>query len=179
MEIALDKTYQYVVEGRGEFPLDMLRRDNAVPVSAADRALVEATIENNAKLLEEGEGGRLLRRYRVTLQTDERSAPLTKRWESFGFRVVEVGSNLFGEVSEPLGRPRVHPSGTSGAERAAIADRKLEEAGGTRRTVRFSPAAVEALQVIRGRTGETSDTDVIERLLAEELERTPAPGLSR
>ncbi|MFZ3481634.1 hypothetical protein [Sphingomonas sp. 3-13AW] len=69
----------YVVEGRGEFPVDMLRKDCAEPATDEDRAKIDATFES-------GLLPRELRR--VMLQTRE---PWTadERWESFGWRVVQ------------------------------------------------------------------------------------------
>ena len=64
----------YVVEGRGAFPLDMLRYDSSTPTTAQD-----------GDLAREG-----LRRRRVALTTCDRRAPTIRRWESFAWRVVEV-----------------------------------------------------------------------------------------
>ena len=69
---------RYVVEGRGEFPSDMMRRDRSRPASDEDRAKVEATREG-------GLSGRDTRR--ITLETRERET-LDERWLSFGWRVV-------------------------------------------------------------------------------------------
>lgn len=65
----------YIVEGRGEFPLDMLRKDNSWPAGQADALAMNATIERGAP------------KRRVTLFTLERFIT-EKRWESFGWRVV-------------------------------------------------------------------------------------------
>jgi hypothetical protein len=68
----------YTVEGRGEFPVDMLRKEFARPFSEEDRIKIEATIADGLKPRE-------IRR--VTLVTRERET-LDGRWESFGWRVV-------------------------------------------------------------------------------------------
>jgi hypothetical protein len=68
---------RYVVEGKGPFPVEMLRRDCAEPASDADRLAIEAA---------SGEPPSYERR-RISLVTSER-ATLDKRWESFGWRVV-------------------------------------------------------------------------------------------
>lgn len=69
---------RYVVEGRGPFPLDMMRRDRSEPAGDEDRTAVDATYEA-------GLAPRELRR--VSLVTRERTT-LDDRWESFGWRVV-------------------------------------------------------------------------------------------
>jgi hypothetical protein len=75
----------YVVEGTkyGEFPMDMLRRDDALPYG-----------QDNAKLVDRlnfmGDGkGDLPKKVRVTLCSKSKFAPNVARWESFGWRVVE------------------------------------------------------------------------------------------
>jgi len=68
---------RYVVEGRGPFPLDMLRRDCAEPASEEDRLAIEAA---------SGDAPATGRR-RIALVTSERRT-LDERWESFGWRVV-------------------------------------------------------------------------------------------
>lgn len=162
------KPNQFIVEGRGEFPLDMLRRDHARPVSADSRRMTEATLEKNPELFEASEGTGY-RRYQVVLETDLQAAPTTARWESFRFRVVEVGSGLFGMVSEDT-RLNVqrHPVGTTGSQRAGMSDDRLREAGGVKRTLRLSAEALADLNTIRGHSRETSDRAVIERLLKRE-----------
>lgn len=74
---------EFVVEGLGEFPVDMLRYDECRPKSGADWNSVSAT-----------ESDELWReRRRVTLQRAEVSphwVPTIRRWESFGWRLVEV-----------------------------------------------------------------------------------------
>lgn len=144
----------YIVQGRGEFPKDMLRRDQSTPATPADEALVDA--ESGSDLLEEGGDSKLLRRYEVTLQTESRTAPATKRWESFGFKVLAVSPGLLGEPSEG-----VPPRTIAAAPNAALPQRRRG----------MSAEASEALDAIRAHTGEDSDMVVIERLLAEEMVR--------
>lgn len=75
----------YVVEGSkyGEFPLDMLRRDDALPYGEDQAALVD-------RLCAFGEGKQdLPKLVRVTIASKSRFAPNVQRWESFGWRVVE------------------------------------------------------------------------------------------
>jgi len=68
---------RYVVEGKGPFPLDMLRRDGARPAGEEDRLALEAACGEPPST----------KRHRITLVTRERTT-LDERWESFGWRVV-------------------------------------------------------------------------------------------
>lgn len=78
----MNKRYDYVfvVEGSGQFPLDMLRRDKAHPLSESDA--------NRAQ--HPGAPGSLRR---VTLErvgAERWWTPTVGRWESFGFRLVAL-----------------------------------------------------------------------------------------
>lgn len=64
----------FTVEGRGEFPMDMLRYDECDFVSKTTKAVAE--------------GGTLMRR-QITLVTSNQYAPTIGRWKSFGWDVVE------------------------------------------------------------------------------------------
>lgn len=79
------KTYTYVVESSklGEFPLDMLRRDESQAATPADQKLID-------RLKSFGEDkADLPKTVRVTLvMTSERYPPLVARWESFGWKVI-------------------------------------------------------------------------------------------
>jgi len=73
----------YLVEGIGQFPLDMLRYDGSWPTSQ----------EDVAKIHENLSGERPRRRELISLTTVSRlGSPETSRWESFMWRVVEVRS---------------------------------------------------------------------------------------
>lgn len=72
--------HQYAVSGRGEFPADMLRYDEADFLSLADETVAAQTSQRTVKVIGEVE-------------------PTTRRWESFGWTVSAV---------EPLAR-RSHP----------------------------------------------------------------------
>ena len=67
-----DDEHRYIVEGSGEFPFDMLRRDRAFPADIA-----------SAKAMGERNGLR-----RVELITARARDVNVKRWDSFGWRVV-------------------------------------------------------------------------------------------
>lgn len=69
----MQKIYQYVVEGAGEFPWDMLRRGRCWPASEEDvQMMVAATIRGTS-------------RRRVVLHGLDR--PLIDRWASFNWLV--------------------------------------------------------------------------------------------
>ncbi len=69
------KLTRFVVDGKGPFPLDMLRRDRCFPATEGDSSAIAATIISR----------------RITLYSVQRSWNLTKdRWASFGWRVIEV-----------------------------------------------------------------------------------------
>jgi hypothetical protein len=68
------QSFRYVVEGVGEFPLDMLRYDNAWPATTLDVASMATESLFNATL-----------RRQVVIHSYR--APTLARWESFGWRV--------------------------------------------------------------------------------------------
>lgn len=77
--------YTYTVEGSkyGEFPLDMLRRDESRAASPDDQALIDRLVAYG--------GGKddLPKRVKVTLQTDCRQfPPHIERWASCGWVVI-------------------------------------------------------------------------------------------
>lgn len=71
----------FTVEGRGEFPTDMLRYDACWPYGSADAAAILQSIV----VAERGVGSETRR---INLSTDWRPAPTVGRWDSFGWRVV-------------------------------------------------------------------------------------------
>ncbi len=70
-----------------------------------------------------------------------------------------------------MGRPRIYPEGTSATQRVNASVAALKARGGARKTFRLSPEAVQALGEIQARTGEATETAVVERLLLEEARR--------
>jgi hypothetical protein len=68
-----DDPITYTVEGRGEFPLDMLRRDQAWPADTRSALAI-------------GERGRR----RVTLTAAVARHVAVARWASFGWRVEDA-----------------------------------------------------------------------------------------
>ena len=78
----------YTVEGRWPFPTDMLRRDGAKPASVYEAGLIEGLSGDM------GPDDRCALRRIHLISEDVRGAPLTARWESFGWRVVECDDDL-------------------------------------------------------------------------------------
>lgn len=68
--------YLYTVDGRGTFPIDMLRYDRATPNTEGDSALIESTFRRGA-------GGGM-----VVVRSEK--APTVARWASFGWKCGPV-----------------------------------------------------------------------------------------
>jgi len=64
--------YSYAVRGRGYFPLDMLRYDQAWPVDTLDLAVYTAPLTE-----------------RVYIRLRSFHPPTEGRWNSFGWEVIE------------------------------------------------------------------------------------------
>lgn len=73
--------YTYQVKGGFPFPLDMLRYDEAVPATSADRLLVERLTQDAASSVDD-----VRNRHIVTLRSNRR--PTAARWKSFLWTVV-------------------------------------------------------------------------------------------
>lgn len=73
---------EFIVEGTGPFPVDMLRYDRAVPALSADADEIERSYVNPRGPA---------RRIKLLKFTPRGGIPLPTRgrWESFGWRVVE------------------------------------------------------------------------------------------
>jgi hypothetical protein len=69
-------TYIFSVRGRGAFPIDMLRYDQATPVSSGDASLIEQTFQPRNRSHD------IIVQLRTALH-----APTVGRWESFGWKV--------------------------------------------------------------------------------------------
>lgn len=69
--------HTFSVEGRGSFPVDMLRYDQCWPTSEVDASHVMATFERRTGV----------REARIVFLTGL-TTPTDGRWESFGWRVV-------------------------------------------------------------------------------------------
>ncbi len=70
-----------VVEGRGEFPFDMLRYDAAFPATSADASAMQMPDNDNGK-----------RRVTVKRHSDTQDAGWNRdRWQSYGWPVVAEG----------------------------------------------------------------------------------------
>lgn len=71
-----------------------------------------------------------------------------------------------------MGRPRIHPLGTTATQRVALSTAALKTAGGARKTFRLSAGAHEALQLLmRLPDAPRTETELIEHLLITEKER--------
>lgn len=75
-----DEAHTFIVEGRGEFPFDMLRHSSAWPADTTSALAL---------------GRRDRRRVALTARTLRYVVP--ERWESFGWRVVE-GFDVYGSA---------------------------------------------------------------------------------
>lgn len=86
-----DGIISYTVEGRGEFPIDMLRYAQAWPQTPDDAAAI-----TNTMIFYDAQGNRTdpVRKFRVRLNavTERDLHMVTKRWESFGCRVENVNA---------------------------------------------------------------------------------------
>lgn len=67
----------FTVQGRGRFPVDMLRYDGCYPASSADAQIIEETIRGDRTGLQQ-----------VQLGTHN-GKPTADRWRSFGWTVVK------------------------------------------------------------------------------------------
>ena len=77
--------HEVIVEGRGPFPLDMLRYDRCYPQQEGDSYQLEASFHSTSAR----DGGPHSIRVE-TVRTDQRFNPFqTRRWASFGWNVVD------------------------------------------------------------------------------------------
>lgn len=90
----LPKTYVVETSKYGQFPMDMLRHDDAEPATPEDKALIDQINDYM------GNKDALPKIVRVTLKTSSRFAPNVARWESFSARVVECSDPTIA-VSRP------------------------------------------------------------------------------
>lgn len=81
--MAKSKRTWITVEGKGRFPVDMLRYDQCWPLSEAkDSSAIGASFYDP---------GETLGLRRVVVVTDNQSAPTVARWQSMGWQVVGYG----------------------------------------------------------------------------------------
>jgi hypothetical protein len=78
----MTKTYIWSVNGRGAFPLDMLRFDACYPATSADVDAIQRSLDP----LERREAGS--KGFSVTLRSQIAGAE-EARWNSFGWRVSD------------------------------------------------------------------------------------------
>jgi len=75
--------YRFTVEGRLQFPLDMLRYDACYPSDSEDVHAIHATMDVKSRIEQSSRGVP----FRITLVT-RYPGPTKERWSSFGWRVV-------------------------------------------------------------------------------------------
>lgn len=93
----------YVAEGRGSFPIDMLRYDSAWPASESDAARIMRTLDYSDTLqVNRPQVQIMLRR----AQVDVRSMPAVDRWRSFGWRVALTSERDPGEIHSDCTYPK-------------------------------------------------------------------------
>ena len=122
------RTYTYEVEGRDEFPLDMLRRDESAFHTEADRRVAVTRHTTHKR--------------RVKLSSSYAAGPLVPRWESFGWRVVACSL------------PHVMLSGGQAPETPRTTEERLAEA--VRLLQRFIGEA-DSVTLAHGGVPERSD----------------------
>jgi len=74
--------FEYYVNGRGAFPIDMLRHDLCWPATGEDAAKIDDAAKPE------------LRVGRYTVKINSYREPRIGRWESFGWKVVERGQTV-------------------------------------------------------------------------------------
>ena len=77
----LYRKYEFTVQGNGIFPLDMLRYDSCYPVESTSVNNITDGSYFNPGIYDQGI-------YTVTLRSER--APTIGRWESFGWKVLDV-----------------------------------------------------------------------------------------
>jgi hypothetical protein len=108
--------HTYVVEGRGEFPTDMLRRDNSAFHNATEGLYaLQASKRRTVKL--------------ETPVLPKFWTPLVGRWESFGWKVIEHNGVAFpySSLPAPTGPSQDSPEYTEAFEAMKAALRNIIE----------------------------------------------------
>ena len=109
-------TYKIELNRRAEFPLDMLRYDDAAPATITDEGLIDLMKDISS------DRSHLPQTVTITLRTLARAAPHTRRWESFGVRVIE-SDNPLSEISAPV---RAKPSAETRLDGFSIGKRDAD-----------------------------------------------------
>ena len=91
-------TYTVQLRYNAEFPLDMLRYDDAAPASKEDQDLIDLMADLSS------DRSQLRKNVTINLRSPDRCAPHTQRWESFGVLVVET-DNPLSEISRAVVKP--------------------------------------------------------------------------
>lgn len=107
----------FTVEGRSEFPIDMLRYDGCHPRRERDSGVIKRSLSRRA-----------FRAYRVELAG--KRLPTTSRWESFGWKVVQGKIKRVRELQQEEGADfdevatLRYDDGTGVEDDALLADRR-------------------------------------------------------
>lgn len=79
-------------------------------------------------------------------------------------------------AADRMGRPRVHPEGTTAATRVAVSTAALRAKGGARKTFRLQADALLALEKLMATPdAPDSETKLVEQLLIKAARRVPSP----
>jgi len=76
----------FVVAGRGDFPMDMLRYDECWPQDTSDASLIARSLYEGVNA--DGRLGEWVIRLRRF--SEHKIGPTVARWESFGWKVTEI-----------------------------------------------------------------------------------------
>lgn len=101
------KTFVVSIHKYGEFPLDMLRYDDASPATPQDQALIDLLNYENDTPEKDAAKEALPKQVLITLTTESRFAPTCARWASFLTKVVSCSDPTFMGKSELLTSPGV------------------------------------------------------------------------
>lgn len=74
------KYQDFIVSGRGEFPIDMLRYDECFPADGASASIITSTLT----------GFNAPKAWEVKLRTARTFGPAVDRWDSFNCKVREI-----------------------------------------------------------------------------------------
>jgi hypothetical protein len=71
-----------IIQGRGEFPVDMLRYDSCYPNSERDSSLITSTFDSWTKTPRE--------RWSICVKSASENPWTFGRWSSFGVNIIDV-----------------------------------------------------------------------------------------
>ncbi len=77
--------HSFTVQGKGDFPIDMLRYDQCYPATGVDAAAIEATKDRFA----DAKSRREVREIRLWKISRTMVGPTNDRWASFMWKVIQ------------------------------------------------------------------------------------------